>query len=152
MGNVLSDEEEEEPQFLENGFNLESPDADRVINYGTAAPVWQNKDDDDLEEEEEDRRRVGTDPPSSSEGVTAGTHPPRRSNSTTSQEDRAPPKKLSYLQMAKLGYQELVNAIIRPPRADYKVFTYLHTLEVLVLSFQLDDLIPLILLFSLSLF
>jgi hypothetical protein len=30
-------------------------------------------------------------------------------------------KKLSYFQMARLGYQELVNAIIRPPRADYKV-------------------------------
>ena len=31
------------------------------------------------------------------------------------------PKKMSYIQMAKMGYQELVNAIIRPPRADYKV-------------------------------
>lgn len=30
------------------------------------------------------------------------------------------PKKIGYLQMAKMGYQELVNAIIRPPRADYK--------------------------------
>jgi len=30
-------------------------------------------------------------------------------------------KKLSYFQMARLGYQELVNAIIRPPRADYKM-------------------------------
>lgn len=30
-------------------------------------------------------------------------------------------KKLSYFQMARMGYQELVNAIIRPPRADYKV-------------------------------
>jgi hypothetical protein len=25
--------------------------------------------------------------------------------------------------MAKLGYQELINAIIRPPRAEYKVRT-----------------------------
>ena len=31
------------------------------------------------------------------------------------------PKKLSMLEMARLGYQELVNAIIRPPRAEYKV-------------------------------
>jgi len=30
-------------------------------------------------------------------------------------------QKLSYFQMACMGYQELVNAIIRPPRADYKV-------------------------------
>jgi len=29
-------------------------------------------------------------------------------------------KKMGYFQMARLGYQELVNAIIRPPRADYK--------------------------------
>ena len=31
------------------------------------------------------------------------------------------PRKMGYLQMAKMGYQELVNAIIRPPRAEYKV-------------------------------
>jgi len=30
-------------------------------------------------------------------------------------------KKLGYIQMARMGYQELVNAIIRPPRADYKI-------------------------------
>ena len=30
-------------------------------------------------------------------------------------------KKMTYVQMAKMGYQELVNAIVRPPRADYKV-------------------------------
>ena len=29
--------------------------------------------------------------------------------------------KLTYFQMAKMGYQELVNAFIRPPRAEYKV-------------------------------
>ena len=29
-------------------------------------------------------------------------------------------EKMSYLQMARAGYQELVNAIVRPPRADYK--------------------------------
>ena len=35
-----------------------------------------------------------------------------------------PPRKhskLSYLQLAKLGYQELVHAIIRPPRSNYEV-------------------------------
>eukprot|EP00560_Eucampia_antarctica_P009255 CAMPEP_0197828260 /NCGR_PEP_ID=MMETSP1437-20131217/4873_1 /TAXON_ID=49252 ORGANISM="Eucampia antarctica, Strain CCMP1452" /NCGR_SAMPLE_ID=MMETSP1437 /ASSEMBLY_ACC=CAM_ASM_001096 /LENGTH=530 /DNA_ID=CAMNT_0043429425 /DNA_START=178 /DNA_END=1770 /DNA_ORIENTATION=- len=50
--------------------------------------------------------------------------------SNKSKSNRKPPKKslsdfedqrkLSYFQMARLGYQELVNAIIRPPRADYK--------------------------------
>lgn len=50
--------------------------------------------------------------------------------------------KMSYLQMAKLGYQELVNAIIRPPRADYKVrffhkpcyfsiFTFVHGIYIM---------------------
>ena len=39
-------------------------------------------------------------------------------------------KKLSYFQMARLGYQELVNAIIRPPRADYKVSTVLQVYYV----------------------
>jgi pimeloyl-ACP methyl ester carboxylesterase len=29
------------------------------------------------------------------------------------------PRKLSYIQLAKLGYQELVHAIIRPPRSSY---------------------------------
>jgi hypothetical protein len=121
MGNVLSDEEDDQ-QFLEDGFNLESPDADKVINYGTAAPVWQNKAPSDRT-----LHSSGDDPPSQaredhpSGGTNDGAPPPRRSNSTTSSEDRAPPKKLSYIQMAKLGYQELVNAIIRPPRADYKV-------------------------------
>ncbi len=28
---------------------------------------------------------------------------------------------MSYWQMAKVGYNELVNAVIRPPRADYSV-------------------------------
>lgn len=32
-----------------------------------------------------------------------------------------PPGKLSYWQMAKLGYQQLVNAIIRPPRCNYSL-------------------------------
>ena len=32
------------------------------------------------------------------------------------------PRKMGYIQMAKMGYQELVNAIIRPPRAEYKVW------------------------------
>lgn len=46
-----------------------------------------------------------------------------RNNSANEQEMSAAEqqKKLSYFQMARLGYQELVNAIIRPPRADYKV-------------------------------
>ncbi len=41
MGNVMS--EEQEAEFLEEGFDLDSPDADKVINYGTAEPNCQPK-------------------------------------------------------------------------------------------------------------
>lgn len=34
------------------------------------------------------------------------------------------PRKMGYIQMARMGYQELVNAIIRPPRAEYKVSSF----------------------------
>lgn len=174
MGNIISEEEQEE-RFLEDGFNLESPDADKVINYGTAAPVWQNKTstssrslDNDNNNHQNNTNNDGSNHRNQKgqEVVAASsTHseppPPRRSTSSNScgegttsnntsnsnssnnnnnntsssshqssaaaMEDAPqntndePTKKLSYLQMAKLGYQELINAIIRPPRADYKV-------------------------------
>jgi hypothetical protein len=115
MGNVMSEEDNDET-FLQEGFNLESPDADRVVNFGTAAPVWQNA----KEQREEETR--------SDQGQEVAVHggENRRSNSTvsdcsSSKSSNNDPKKMSYVQMAKMGYQELVNAIIRPPRADYKV-------------------------------
>lgn len=37
------------------------------------------------------------------------------------EEEDLDPRKMGYIQMAKMGYQELVNAIIRPPRAEYRV-------------------------------
>jgi hypothetical protein len=163
MGNVLSDEEQEE-RFLEDGFNLESPDADKVINYGTAAPVWQNKNSHSSRSLENDNNKDNSSTHASNRDSTAtataasNTEPPRRSTSTSSHnndegannhsrssnssnnnnaaaapvddtpsEQDEPPKKLSYIQMAKLGYQELINAIIRPPRADYKVRAMTHS-------------------------
>jgi hypothetical protein len=98
MGNILSEEEDEE-RFLEEGFNLEAPGADKALNVGTEAPIWQNTDD------------VGQE-------VIMDGNETNAADRTASQNGA---KKLSYIQMAKLGYQELVNAIIRPPRADYKV-------------------------------
>lgn len=152
MGNVLSEEDQEE-RFIEDGFNLESPDADKVINYGTAAPVWQNKksssssrslENNDTSHQpirnennnnESNHRNNSNDvgqevmvAPQTS--VTTNSEPLLRrqtnDNSSTTEDTQQPdidetPKKLSYIQMAKLGYQELINAIIRPPRADYKV-------------------------------
>ena len=184
MGNIISEEEQEE-RFLEDGFNLESPDADKVINYGTAAPVWQNKTStssrslDNDNNNNNNNNNIRSSQYNNNDGsnhrnqkgqevvAASSTHseppPPRRStssnscgegttsnntsnsnsnssnnnnnnNSSSSHQSSAaamedapqntndePTKKLSYLQMAKLGYQELINAIIRPPRADYKV-------------------------------
>ena len=131
MGNALSEEEQE--QIMEEAYNLEDPGADRQLNAGTAAPNCQPKHT----QRETEPKNGG------SEGdETAISHKNQRTSSTTSvreaQEDRRKrqhmadqqqqedemtlqQKKLSYFQMARLGYQELVNAIIRPPRADYKV-------------------------------
>jgi hypothetical protein len=168
MGNVLSDEDDRDDQFLEEGFNLESPDADKAINYGTAAPVWQNKsnsnsittsesqqqqqqqqhrDDNNNSNSNKDSNNSKNHAGSDDAAVVAttgsdaaatqrrgsnnsGNHNNNNNNNNNSNNNnndsaddtrQSQPKKLSYIQMAKLGYQELVNAIIRPPRADYKV-------------------------------
>ena len=52
---------------------------------------------------------------SSSEGGGNSREAPSRDAAT----DEQPPENMSYWQMARQGYQELVNAIIRPPRAEY---------------------------------
>jgi len=135
MGNVLSEEEERDPQtgsFLEEGFNLESPDADRAINFGTAAPMWQNNNSLSTEEEDEDSQRAADLDEQGQEVVMQQTGGAMRtasdissnngdSESGSDKRQQDDPKKMSYVQMARMGYQELVNAIIRPPRADYKV-------------------------------
>jgi type IV secretory pathway VirB10-like protein len=165
MGNVMS--EAEESEFLEEGFDLDSPDADKQINYGTSAPNCQPKhtqtEDSKPSPTEQDVQQANaqaqqqqnqnhpveqgmevamddshmnnlTDPMSpkhrrdSGENATAiseagsdnsNEHDKKRQHKEQQQAQRE--KKMSYMQMAKLGYQELVNAIIRPPRADYKV-------------------------------
>lgn len=174
MGNVLS-EEADDPSFLEQGFNLESPEADKKINYGTAAPNWQNKKEESDEDDEVDehgqevamppsssRDQPASSSTSSSNGTNSNNNSYSNSNNNSSssasnsngplsakhrrdsnvsdssaderrkrqhkeqqlqqqQQQQLQQKKLSYIQMAKLGYQELVNAIIRPPRAEYKM-------------------------------
>lgn len=44
-------------------------------------------------------------------------------SSTASHSNNIPPEKMGYLQLAKLGYQELIHAIIRPPRSTYALET-----------------------------
>ena len=148
MGNIMS--EEQEAEFLEEGFDLDSPDADKVINYGTAEPNCQPKhtqtedskpsapapieiqhpveqgtevamDDanmNDLTDPLSPKHRRDSNVSNASE---LDAHASKRQHVVSQKEQQQREKKMSYIQMAKLGYQELVNAIIRPPRADYKV-------------------------------
>lgn len=166
MGNVMS---EEDAEFLEEGFDLDSPDADKHINFGTAEPNCQPKhtqtedrkprpvpsQDMDMDSQRSQQHPVEqgtevamdeanmnnlTDPLSpkhrrdsgsdrsintseagdDNNNGNGGEHRGKRQHVVSQQQQRE--KKMSYIQMAKLGYQELVNAIIRPPRADYKVW------------------------------
>jgi len=134
MGNALSEEEQE--QIMEEAYNLEDSGADRQLNNGTSAPKCQPAETTTShknqrtsstmsvrEAQEERRKRQNLGNASSS-------------SSLSSQQEQemtaaAQQKKLSYFQMAKLGYQELVNAIIRPPRADYKVCSHCRLLYFL---------------------
>jgi len=138
MGNVVSEQGDDE--FLEEGFDLDSPEADKQINFGTAEPNCQpnhtkeeaSKDDESMEvamddaalqaitdsqAEEDDLGVLSPKHRRDSSGEGGAEHRGKRQHLTQREKE----KKMSYIQMAKMGYQELVNAIIRPPRADYKV-------------------------------
>jgi hypothetical protein len=136
MGNALSEEEENEMLEEAYALSLDSPDVDRKVNLGTAAADCQPKHTkqqdeaaaaaavevallkDDPEELQDDHTHAMKHGRSSSAEIAAeGDHRGKRQHLSASEKQ----KKLSYIQMARLGYQELVNAIIRPPRADYKV-------------------------------
>jgi len=135
MGNVMSEEEEQE--FFSTGFDLDSPDADKVVNFGTSAPNCQPKHTAEELEEEEEELAMGQEvvmkdqenPEQMKDDKALPLTAKHRRDSNGSEEGQRgkrqhlnqQQKKLSYIQMAKMGYQELINAIIRPPRADYKV-------------------------------
>jgi protein subunit release factor B len=106
MGNILSDEENSDDHDF--GLDLKSPDADGQMNDGTAEPNCQPKQSQSI-----NRRN-------SASNLEGELQQQEQQEQNESMQPQAP-QKLSYLQMAKMGYQELVNAIIRPPRADYKV-------------------------------
>jgi hypothetical protein len=154
MGNVLS--EEEESALIEEAYqlSLESPEADKVLNAGTAAPNCQPKHTIERQKEEEEEKisaeslevsipnpndkniftpeEHGTSNGHSAAAAAEHKHERAQSMEDSGHGDRKRPmsqsqlqqqqqKKLSYFQLARMGYQELVNAIIRPPRAEYKV-------------------------------
>ena len=131
MGNDISREEEE--QFYNTAYDepLDSPKVNEVVNSGTTAPNCQPKhtrQEDELGEEEKavenKYRRMNSSRSSSSD--------------KRKERDDQEQKKPSYIQMAKMGYQELVNAIIRPPRADYKVRLYDHAASLACQSSRLS--------------
>jgi pimeloyl-ACP methyl ester carboxylesterase len=127
MGNVLSEEEENE--VLEEAYtlSLDSPDVDKKVNQGTTAANCQPKHtSQELKQQEGTEVAIQSEDslmePNSHKHARASSsdsldHRGKRVHATTEEERQ---QKLSYVQMAKLGYQELVNAIIRPPRAEYK--------------------------------
>ena len=59
--------------------------------------------------------------PSNAQVESAATGNEKSNDGKDKIDDMSQQQRLSYLQMAKIGYQELVNAFIRPPRAEYKV-------------------------------
>jgi hypothetical protein len=142
MGNEIS--AEEETDFLEEAYayngeevptRLDNSDVNEKVNVGTSAPNCQPKHTrKDLEQIQQQKQQEGlevgfnenADNPEMMDG-TAQTQPmSAKHRARLAEEEKAQSaadknKKLSYIQMAKLGYQELVNAIVRPPRADYKV-------------------------------
>lgn len=125
MGNVLS--EEEEIEVLEEAYalSLDSPDVDKKVNQGTTAANCQPKHTRDQDDDYGDPMDTSTSNPhkhprSNSNVSDEGAHRGKRQHQQALTEAEKQ-QKLSYFQMARLGYQELVNAIIRPPRAEYKV-------------------------------
>ena len=138
MGNIMS-EDEAEKEFLGDDFDFESPEADKQINFGTAAPSCQpHHTQQELKTAAEGQEVVMDDPDSTrpehlQDGQSRPLSAKHRRGSNLSESSSEPQnkkqhmqqtnsqKKMSYIQMAKMGYQELVNAIIRPPRAEYKM-------------------------------
>jgi hypothetical protein len=130
MGNEVSQEEEE---FYNTEYEepLESPNVDNFVNAGTTAANCQPKHTKAAAAIIEEQAVGLPSDPNAMRGDTSEERAAearyKRSGSSSSggsERRRAAsqdPKKMSYIQMARMGYQELVNAIIRPPRADYKV-------------------------------
>jgi hypothetical protein len=113
-------------------MSLDNPHVDKKINAGTTAANCQPRHtrdalDDFSSSDDNDSNTTG-------EGSTASTRRLSRAERKSlkkekkaaiamRKKDEEDPKKMGYVAMAKMGYQELVNAIIRPPRAEYKVHT-----------------------------
>lgn len=121
------------------GLSLDNPHVDKKVNAGTTAPNCQPKhtqvalslhdddeDDDDDIDDDSSTTGGGSTAASSSDQTKKLSRAEKarlkkeKAAAARRKKDSEDLKKMGYLQMAKMGYQELVNAIIRPPRADYK--------------------------------
>mmetsp|Transcript_16267 Transcript_16267/g.19863 ORF Transcript_16267/g.19863 Transcript_16267/m.19863 type:complete len:477 (+) Transcript_16267:68-1498(+) len=125
-----------------NHNSLDNPHVDKVINAGTTAADCQPKHTrESMRNAESSDDNMSTSLSIDSSVMSSSSRSSRRSrrkekraerkfqkeqSKLKKQEEKAKakeemdPRKMGYIQMAKMGYQELVNAIIRPPRAEYK--------------------------------
>lgn len=115
------------------GMSLDNPHVDKAINAGTTASNCQPRHTrDEMDVNDNSSSASDDDDDGSSTSNTSPTTRKERKAIRKEQkaaaqakkkretQDAQDPKKMGYVQMAKMGYQELVNAIIRPPRAEYK--------------------------------
>lgn len=118
--------------------SLDNPYVDQEINNGTSAPNCQPKHtkreqaaaiaDDDVSLHNNSNHNTrglnsgdGVREESERSAAAAKSKNGKKGNGGGGRnKEEKEDKKMGYIQMAKMGYQELVNAIIRPPRADYK--------------------------------
>jgi hypothetical protein len=130
MGNALSEEEENEMLEEAYSMSLESPEADKHLNSGTSAPNCQPKhtteaqdikERNSIDSHSEDGGHLKHQRGSSMSDTSSDGERRKRQHTNQNPSAKEQQRKMSYFQMARMGYQELVNAIIRPPRAEYKV-------------------------------
>ncbi|KAL7505893.1 hypothetical protein ACHAXN_003307 [Cyclotella atomus] len=136
MGNDQSTVIEEERKMLESLYQiaegrLDTNDVATVnskLNRGTAAPNCQPShtirelEEEARRKEEEELAELMNVDDSRHESYLAERRNSKGSGNNGNTAEPQPEKGSigSYVQMAKTGYQELVNAIIRPPRAQYR--------------------------------
>jgi hypothetical protein len=112
------------------GMSLDNPHVDKKINAGTTAANCQPRHtrdalDADSDSDDDGSNIDGGSSTSSTRRLSRSERKllkkEKKAAAARSKKEQEDPKKMGYVAMAKMGYQELVNAIIRPPRAEYKV-------------------------------
>jgi pimeloyl-ACP methyl ester carboxylesterase len=110
------------------GMSLDNPHVDKEINAGTTAANCQPRHtrdalDADIDSDDDSNTGGGSSTSSTrrlSRSERKLVKKEKKAAAARRKREQEDPKKMGYIAMAKMGYQELVNAIIRPPRAEYK--------------------------------